>query len=325
MRAPDFWRKGGLLPTLLSPLAALYGQASGRRLQRGSGLRLPVPVVCVGNLVAGGAGKTPVALSLAEALRARGLRPFFLTRGYKGRLAGPLLVDAASQDAEAVGDEPLLLAGQAPTVLSRDRPAGARLALAEGAEVLIMDDGFQNPSLVKDLSLLVVDAAYGFGNGRVMPAGPLREPLVQGLARADAVVLLGGGEAELDLSLPAGLPCLRARLAPSGRIGDLGRVFAFAGIGRPEKFFASLRAAGAEVVGSLGFPDHHRYTARDLARLRRSAEAAGAGLITTEKDLLRLKREEREGIAVFPVAVVWEDRAALDALLDRLLEGARHG
>ncbi len=324
MRAPDFWRRTGILPGLLSPLALAYDLAGRRRRSGIEGLRLPIPVICVGNLVLGGAGKTPVALALAEALLQRGLNPSFLTRGYGGRLAGPLLVDPERQSAQEVGDEPLLLAGRAPTVVSRDRPAGARLAMEQGAQVLIMDDGFQNPSLRKDFSLLVVDAAYGFGNGKVFPAGPLRESLAGGLARADAVVLLRGGEPTICSELPSDLPCLAAQLKPRSDLPE-GRYFAFAGIGRPEKFFASLKAADVDLAGSLAFPDHHRYAAEDLARLRREAEAVGAQLITTEKDLVRLSLEERDGIAVFPVSLVWDDPAALDRLIERALKERGNG
>ncbi len=284
-----------------------------------------MPVFCIGNLVLGGAGKTPVALALAEMLLGRGLRPCFLTRGYGGREAGPLLVDPDRHGSSDVGDEPLLLARKAPTIVARDRRAGAELALKQGADALILDDGFQNPSLVKDLSLLVVDAAYGFGNGRVFPAGPLRERLTEGLARADAVVLLEGGEPASRLDLPQSLPCFKARLQARGRAEGDGQYLAFAGIGRPEKFFASLRVAGVDLAGTLAFPDHHRYAAEDLARLRRDAEARGARLITTEKDLVRLSKEEREGIAVFPVAVAWEEPQALERLVNSVLKGGEHG
>lgn len=324
MRAPDFWRRPGLLPTLLSPVAAAYDLIGRQRRAGVAGLSLPIPVICVGNLVLGGAGKTPVALALAETLMQRGLKPNFLTRGYGGSLAGPLLVDPKRHSAQDVGDEPLLLAGRAPTLVSRDRPAGARMALEQGAEVLIMDDGFQNPSLQKDCSFLVVDAAYGFGNGKVFPAGPLREGLADGLTRADAMVLLRGGEPAIAPMLAEGLPCLGARLEPQHDLPE-GRYFAFAGIGRPEKFFASLKLVGVDLAGSLAFPDHHRYAAEDLARLRREAEAARAQLITTEKDLVRLALEEREGIAVFPVSLVWDDPAALAELLDPVLAARADG
>ncbi|MEO1193251.1 MAG: tetraacyldisaccharide 4'-kinase [Pseudomonadota bacterium] len=322
MRAPNFWRRNGLVPRLLSPVAALYAQAARRRIARGRPQRLPVPLICVGNLVAGGAGKTPVALAVAAALQDGGVTPVFLTRGYGGREAGPLVVQADQQSAEAVGDEPLLLARQAVTVMARDRPAGAALAIESGAQVIVMDDGFQNPSLAKDLSLLVVDAAYGFGNGRVMPAGPLREDLSAGLGRASGVVVLRGAETAREVALPSGLPRLDAALRPAR--SDLAgrRVLAFAGIGRPEKFFASLETLGAVLVERLAFADHHRYRADELSRLRQRAEAAGCTLITTEKDMARLPAPERFGIDTLPVSVVWDDPAQLEALLRPIVEAA---
>ncbi len=325
MKAPAFWRKGGLLPALLAPAAAAYALAGQVRQQYARPLRLPVPVICVGNLVAGGAGKTPVALSLAGLVGESGRTPVFLTRGYGGSQAGPLVVDPARHKAEEVGDEPLLLASAATTVVARDRRAGGQAALEAGADVVIMDDGFQNPSLAKDLSLLVVDAAYGFGNGRVLPAGPLREALAAGLARADALVLLQGDEAAVPLSVERSIPTLAARLQSSR--SDLAgrRLLAFAGIGRPEKFFASLRGLGAQLLDGLAFPDHHRYAAAELGQLRRRAEAENAQLITTEKDLVRLSPDQRGGIEVLPVRVHWEEPDTLGRLLRQTLESFDDG
>ncbi|MGE5766800.1 MAG: tetraacyldisaccharide 4'-kinase, partial [Bacteroidota bacterium] len=218
MRTPEFWHSENTAARLLAPLGLAWQAAGAARRAFVRPWRAPVPVICVGNLVAGGAGKTPVVLSLLTLLRARGLRPAALTRGYGGSAAGPLLVDPARHDAATVGDEALLLAATGPTWLARDRVDGAREAVEEGAEVLVMDDGFQNPGLKKDLSLLVVDAGYGFGNGRVMPAGPLRETPAAGFARADAVVIVGGGDvAGIVARLPHGLPVLRARLEPRDR------------------------------------------------------------------------------------------------------------
>ncbi|MBC6405933.1 MAG: tetraacyldisaccharide 4'-kinase [Rhodospirillales bacterium] len=324
MRAPGFWCRDGFLARLLSPLGAVYTAAGRRRQRRARPKRLPIPVICIGNLVAGGAGKTPVALAVAAAVKSRGLRPCFLTRGFGGSLAGPLWVDPLRQNASEVGDEPLLLARAADCVVSADRPLGADLALTRRPDVLILDDGFQNPSLAKDLSLLVVDSAYGFGNGRVLPAGPLREPLKEGLARANALVLLDGDEPRCALDLVSDLPRLEARLAAEGAF-DGRRVFAFAGIGRPGKFYASLKALGAELVGSLAFPDHHRYSAAELSRLKAAAEAKNAALITTEKDLVRIDEVDRKGIASLPVAVTWQDPETLAALLAPLLDSRHRG
>lgn len=315
MRAPDFWEQDeGLLPRLLSPTAALYAAAGAlrRRIVRSGSVE--VPVVCVGNLVAGGAGKTPVAISLALHLMEAGHRPHFLSRGYGGREHGPLRVDRDRHDHRAVGDEPLLLADIAPAWVGRDRLATARSAAAAGADLLVLDDGFQDPRLAKDLSLVVVDAAYGFGNGRVIPAGPLREPASTGLARADAVVLLGQGSGPF---LPPALPVLRARLAPAPSVERLrGRdVLAFAGIGRPAKFFDMLRDVGCRLMETAAFPDHHRYRPEEVMALCERARRVGAVPVTTAKDRVRLPPEARRMVETVEVLVEWKDVAALDGLL----------
>lgn len=319
MQAPDFWQRDGALPRLLSPLGLAWQLAGTARRLMARPWRAPVPVICVGNLVAGGAGKTPVVLSLLALLSERGLRPAALTRGYGGSDKGPLPVDPSRHDAAKVGDEALLLAAAAPTWLAHDRADGAREAVGEGAEVLVLDDGFQNASLRKDLSLLVIDADYGFGNGQVMPAGPLRETPESGLARADAVVLLGDGwPVGIDSHLPPGLPVLRARLEPCERSLAGRRVYAFAGIGRPQKFFDSLRALGAVIAGCEAFPDHQPYDGATMQRLAAAAARAEAQLVTTAKDAARLGPAAPPGLAVLDVAVAWEDKDALMRLLDRL-------
>ncbi|MGF1630586.1 MAG: tetraacyldisaccharide 4'-kinase [Kiloniellaceae bacterium] len=322
MQAPDFWRRDGPLARLLTPLGLAYQLAGAARRAVTRPQRAPVPVICVGNLVAGGAGKTPVVLALLALLNDRGLKPAALTRGYGGSTAGPLQVDPARHDAAKVGDEALLLAAAAPTWVARDRVDGAREAVDEGAEILVLDDGFQSPGLQKDLSLLVIDTAYGLGNGRVMPAGPLRETADSGFARADAVVMIGEtGKNQME-PWAKGLPVLRARLVP----GDTAlaaslkgrRVFAFAGIGRPQKFFDTLSALGAEIVSREAFADHQPYTAATLARLSASASRAGAQLITTAKDAARIGAAAPADLAVLDVKLVWEDKDALLRLLERL-------
>jgi len=314
MRAPEFWDKDGATARLLAPLGLAYHLAGVIRRATTTPWRAAVPVICVGNLVAGGAGKTPVVLSLLALLKERGLRPAALTRGYGGSEAGPLLVRPGSHDAPAVGDEALLLAEVAPTWVARDRVAGAKAAVSAGAEVIVMDDGFQNPQLHKDLSLLVIDSAYGLGNGRVMPAGPLRETAASGLARADALAYIG----ETEKNLASELPSLRARLVPCDNNLAGRRVFAFAGIGRPEKFFTTLRDLGAEVVGSEAFADHQTYDSATLERLREAAAAAKAQLVTTAKDAVRLGPEPPKDVAVLDVSLAWEDKDALLRLLERL-------
>jgi tetraacyldisaccharide 4'-kinase len=333
MRAPDFWAAreagqgalSGLLSGLLAPAGACYHLAGRLRRAAVTPARAACPVICVGNLVAGGAGKTPVVLSLVEHLRrAGGPQPHVLTRGYGGRVAGPLRVDAARHDAATVGDEPLLLAQAAPTWVARDRVAGAHAATAAGARLIVMDDGFQNPALAKDLSLLVVDGDYGLGNGRVIPAGPLRESPAQGLARADAVVLLGEERHGLALRLGAAHRLLRARLAATAEAQTLRgcRVLPFAGIGRPAKFFATLAELGAEVAETRGFPDHHLYRRSEIEGLLAAAECLAALPVTTAKDAVRLPPDLRDRIIVLRVEVAWQDPAALTRLLQPFLLSA---
>lgn len=278
--------------------------------------RPPVPVVCVGNLVAGGAGKTPVVLALARWLASRSVAAHIVTRGYGGSFGGPVRVDAAVHDASAVGDEALLLSGCAPCWVARDRAAGVRAAVAAGPELILLDDGFQNPGIVKALAFLVVDAGYGFGNRRVIPAGPLRESLARGLARADAVVLLGADARDDALGIDPVLPVLHAALRPvSGERLAGRRLLAFAGIGRPEKFFATLQTLGAELVGTRSFPDHHPYRIAEVDRLLRDADQTQACLITTAKDIVRVPAAVRSAIEVLEVEICWSDP---DALIDLL-------
>jgi tetraacyldisaccharide 4'-kinase len=291
MKAPGFWwREPGFEAALLSPLAAIYGAVAARRLAR-SGVRAGVPVICVGNPTVGGAGKTPTAIAIARMLLAAGKQPMLLTRGYGGRLDGPVMVEPA-HTAVQVGDEPLLLARTAPTIVAQDRVAGAHFARDTGAGVIVMDDGFQNPSLAKDLSLLVVDTR-GIGNGRVLPAGPLRAPLAPQLDRASALLIVGGGLPALESAARSrGLPVFHGTLEPDADVvaslrGT--RVLAFAGIGNPEKFFATLGAAGIEAPVRRSFGDHHRYSVVEARALLRDAETGGLQLLTTEKDFARLQ------------------------------------
>ncbi len=323
MRTPEFWHETpGLVAGLLAPVGAAIDAAGRMRRALAHPYRVSVPVICVGNLVVGGAGKTPVVLSLVDVLRQAGMSPHIVMRGYGGRLAGPVRVDLAIHDAAAVGDEALLAAAQAPTWVGRDRAAGVRAAAEAGAAAVLLDDGFQNPTVAKDLALLVVDAAYGFGNGRLLPAGPLRERIEAGLARADAIVLLDGEATPPGLAR-AVCPVLRATLATvdGGRLAGK-RVVAFAGIGRPEKFFAALRRLGAELAAERAFPDHHRFSDTELAALRVAADRERALLVTTAKDAARLQPEARAGIEVLDVRIEWRDRPALDALLARVLEAS---
>jgi tetraacyldisaccharide 4'-kinase len=298
MREPAFWWQPGS-GALLSPLAAVYGAFAALRL-RSSGRHVGVPVICLGNLTVGGAGKTPAALTVARLLLAAHARPFFLSRGYGGRLAGPVRVVGRAQSAADVGDEPLLLAQLAPTIVARDRVAGAEAARRGGANVIVMDDGFQNPALAKELAILLVDGRRGVGNGRIIPAGPLRAPLGMQLGRADALIFVGpldeGARAVLRRARGYGVAIFHGRLEPdAATLAALTghKVLAFAGIADPEKFFATLIDAGIAVAERASFPDHHRYTAAEARALLARAEADNLMLITTEKDMARLSGNRR--------------------------------
>jgi tetraacyldisaccharide 4'-kinase len=286
-------------------------------MARAKPYRARARVLCVGNLTAGGSGKTPIGIALGLMLAARGKKIAFLTRGYGGKLYGPLQVDAARHSAADVGDEALLLAAKAPTIVARDRAAGAKLADSLKTDIIVMDDGFQNFQLAKDVSLIVIDAEFGLGNRRLIPAGPLREGPEDGFARADALVLMGDGQPSLP---PFAGSVFRARMLPSASAALAGRaVFAFAGIGRPEKFFQTLRRIGARVLGTRTLPDHHRYTSIELAALRVLAESFAALLVTTEKDFVRIAEPDRRAILPVPVHAVFEEDPDLSALLDRLV------
>jgi tetraacyldisaccharide 4'-kinase len=321
MRAPAFWvgGSGGIAPLLLSPFSAIYAGATARRMAR-SGWRAPVPVICCGNATAGGAGKTTVALDLGRRLADRGVAAHFLLRGYGGTLKGPLQVDPARHDSTAVGDEALLLAEVRPTWISADRGAGGRAAVEGGAQAIVMDDGLQNPTLEKDLSLLVIDGSFGFGNGRVIPAGPLREPVFAAAARCRAAVLIGRDECGALEQLPKGLPVLHARLVAGPEAAMLAGqpVFAFCGIANPSKFFASLQEAGAVLAGREAFADHYPYDAGDVKELLAQAEALRAVPVTTKKDFVRLPPEFRSRVTVITVGLGWEEPAAIESLLDPL-------
>jgi tetraacyldisaccharide 4'-kinase len=292
MREPEFWWQPGR-GRMLSSLSALYGAVAWLRMRQ-RGRSAGVPVICLGNLTVGGAGKTPAALAVARLLLAAHERPFFLSRGYGGQLAGPMRVNPSLHHAADVGDEPLMLARLAPTIVARKRVMGAQAARSGGASVIVMDDGFQNPSLVKDLSILLVDGPRGVGNGRIIPAGPLRAPLRAQIARAQALVIVGppsGADRILDAAGRYGVAIFHGGLEPDrNTLAAIGRrkVLAFAGIGNPDKFYATLAAAGIDVGERASFPDHHRYTAGEAKDLIARAGAARLVLLTTEKDMVRL-------------------------------------
>ncbi|HUI15474.1 MAG TPA: tetraacyldisaccharide 4'-kinase [Xanthobacteraceae bacterium] len=334
MREPDFWWRPGK-GSLLVPFAAIYGAVAALRLQ-GSGEKAGLPVVCLGNLTVGGAGKTPAAIAVAQLLHAAHLRPFFLSRGYGGQFAGPVRVNSALHRARDVGDEPLLLTRLAPTIVARDRVAGAKLAQFAGAGVVVMDDGLQNASLVKDLSIIVVDGRRGIGNGHIIPAGPLRAPLGLQLDRARALIVVGppdGAAAVIERARRRELAIFHARLEPDRNvIAAIGRrkALAFAGIGDPEKFFTTLATAGIEVADTASFPDHHRYTAKDAAALIARAQAKNLILVTTEKDLVRMTGEpDLEALArrtsALPVRLIIDEADLFRQMLLQAVKRKPHG
>ncbi len=330
MHEPAFWYRAASLPSrLLMPFAAAYGAVAAKRLER-EGIDAGIPVLCVGNYHVGGAGKTPAVLALADLLREAGEAPVVLSRGYGGKLRGPVKVDPARHAAADVGDEPLMMAERVPVVVARDRVDGAALARAQGASVILMDDGFQNPAIVKDVSLIVIDSDRGIGNGAVFPAGPLRAPLAPQIARTDALIIVGNGGAAdpvaAAVAAQGGL-VLRACLTPTeASVAALRgkRVLAFAGIGDPERFFRTLRESGVEVVAGQAFADHHCFSERELEALTAQAGRHALTLVTTEKDFVRLRgTAAAQHIVPFAVTLQFDDETRLLRFATDRLFGAR--
>lgn len=328
MRSPAFWYRDpdqpGVLSHVLLPLGVLYAWATAKRISHATPKKIAAPVICVGNINAGGTGKTPTVIALLSCLSARNINAHVVSRGYGGRMTEPTAVDPSRHTATDVGDEPLLLAAFAPVWVSRDRAAGARAALEAGAEVIILDDGLQNPALAKDLSIVVVDAVRGFGNNRCIPAGPLREPVSRGLERSDMLLSIGSQAAQKKFvaTVPKhDLPHVTGHLEPlqTGMDWKGLRVLAFAGIGHPEKFFATLRDLGAEMIHTEALADHQPLTAGLMTRLERDAVRHGAQLVTTEKDAVRLPPAFRSKVLTLPVRLTLVENTLIEAALDNVL------
>jgi tetraacyldisaccharide 4'-kinase len=322
MSPPRFWRRDAsiLLPALLAPAAGLYRLGFLARRAGAKPHRARVPVICVGAATVGGAGKTPLTFALALRLRQQGRRVHIVARGYGGSERGPLRVDPQRHLATEVGDETLVLTQSAPVWIARNRAAGVVAALQDGADVVLLDDGLQNRTIARDFSILTIDGISGFGNGWQLPAGPLREPVAQAAARCQLAVIIGPDEAGGAARLPAGLPILKARIEPTHPQNLKGRRwFAFCGLGAPEKFRRTIEEMGLDLAGWREFPDHHRYSEKELDRLRAEAAALKAELLTTRKDWVRIHPNFRSGLTSLDILLRIEDEAALDRLLKPVL------
>ncbi len=319
-QAPRFWHQPNMLATMLSPLSQIYWLLVQMRLRRCRPQRLPIPVICVGNNTVGGTGKTPMVLACADILRAQGKQPHVISRGYKGSYSGTVRVDAQRHSAHEVGDEPLLIARHVPCWVSAKRIDAACAAIEDGADVILMDDGMQNPTLQKDMSILVVDGGYGFGNRKMLPAGPCRERLGESLLKAQALVVMGDAtHPDVQLLLQDHSAAFHAKMVAQNALPE-GPIVAFAGIGRPEKFFEMLRAMGATLADEISFPDHHLFSEKELQHLAQKAAQHHATLVTTEKDWLRLSADWRERIESIEVKAEISPKASLEILLKAATE-----
>lgn len=313
MKTPSYWNSNNLLSSCLSPFGSLYALATRLRLKFKKSQQASKPVICIGNLTAGGTGKTPVAVSIAKLLQTHGKKPFFVSRGYGGTLKS-VMVDNKNHSAQQVGDEPLLLARQAPVIVDSERYNGACLAISNGAEIIIMDDGFQNPSLKKDLSFLVFDGNIGIGNGLCIPAGPLRENFKAGLKRAQAVIIIGEDKHDLA-SQVAGLPVFKASIQAVNPELSATNIIAFAGIGRPEKFYNSLKLLGCNIIKTFNFADHHYYTKNELDNLLHQSRYFNAELVTTAKDFVKIPADLQPNFKVLEIEIKWEDENSLSSFI----------
>lgn len=320
MQEPYHWSHRTAYAWILLPISWVYYALVSLRLSLIKPTKLSVPVICIGNNTVGGAGKTPTAIAVANWLKEKGYNPAFISRGYKGQYIGTMVVDADKHSAAEVGDEPLLLARHAICVVAKRRMNAASKAIELGANVIIMDDGLQNPSLLKDMTILVVDGTYGFGNGFVMPAGPCREPVTKSMQKADVILLMGEQKNDrLASYLRNRKPIFNARMKASDDLTDK-RLHPFAGIAHPDKFFGTVVEQGAQVIRTSRFDDHHAFTQRDLDRLMREAAEDNAELITTEKDAVRLPESFRSSVRILPVSLQCDQQEQLLELIEQMIE-----
>jgi len=309
MRTPKFWSEQNLSAQLLRPFGEIYSFATKMKIRFGKPRAANVPIVCIGNLTAGGTGKTPVAISIMKIMKKKYKRPMFVSRGYGGKLKN-VVVDRQENTYEQVGDEPLLLARHAPTIINPNRYQAALLAQDEGADAIVMDDGFQNQSLAKDLSFLVFDGKAGIGNGYCVPSGPMREKFENGLERADAVIILGEDKQNLRLKI-SGIPVFYGKIVPLTKPEFNKNVIAFAGIGRPQKLYDTLLALGADLIATRDFPDHHKYKEQELLDLIDFAKNTNSDLYTTTKDYVKIPYHLRSEFKVIEIGIKWQDEDKL--------------
>ena len=303
MKTPKHWNNINFVSMILYPLGLLYGLATKLRIKYNKSKKVSIPVICIGNLTAGGTGKTPVSISIASILQQQGFNPFFVSRGYGGKLKN-IQVDNNKHTAQQCGDEPLLLARQAPVIVNPDRFNGANTAINNGADIIIMDDGFQNPKLCKDLSFLVFDGSFGVGNELCIPAGPLRENINDGIKRAQAIIIIG--EDKHNLQKRFNLPCFLANIKPLSQNIDNPNIIAFAGIGNPQKFYNSLKECGFNLLETYDFPDHHYYSETELQNLINLAQQQNALLYTTSKDFVKIPPQLQQHFKVLEISIEWQ-------------------
>ncbi|MBE6450477.1 MAG: tetraacyldisaccharide 4'-kinase [Alphaproteobacteria bacterium] len=316
MKTPTFWNKKNIFYYILLPLGWLYCFATILRIKLKKPYKSGLPVICIGNLTAGGTGKTPVSIAIVQMLKKYGKNPFFISRGYGGKLSG-VVVNKQIHTPDEVGDEPLLLSEVAPVCINADRAKAAKQALDNGADILVMDDGFQNPSLYKDISFLVFSGKFGIGNGAVIPAGPLRETFAGGIKRADALIVIG--DDKTNLSHKTDLPIFFADITEDKPKVTNSKVYAFAGIGYPEKLYQSLKNVGLDVVRTKDFPDHHFYTKEDLMSIIDEAKKENLAIFTTSKDYVKIPSDIKQHINVLNIKIMWRDEKSLEKFIKNKL------